>query len=159
MKGYGVTVTGRRVAYPLVAIPRPGHLGYYPGMSGVTEELVAGLASAWNAHDSDAYAALFHEDGTFVNVNGSYEKSREEIRKLHETIHASFYKDSVMRGEVLDARELVPGVIVTHVSHELEGDARFPDQTVRTLATYVIEQRAGIWKFIAAHNTRVVPPR
>ena len=159
MKGCGVIVTGRRVPYPLAAIPCPGRLGYYPGMSGVTEELVAGLASAWNAHDSDAYAALFHEDGTFVNVNGSYEKSREEIRKLHAAIHASFYKDSVMRGEVLDARELVPGVIVAHVSHELEGDARFPGQTVRTLATYVIEQRAGLWKFTAAHNTRIVPPR
>jgi Protein of unknown function (DUF3237) len=48
-----------------------------------------------------------------------------------------------MCGEVLDARELVPGVIVAHVSHKLEGDARFPGQTVRTLATYVIEQRAG----------------
>ena len=128
-------------------------------MPGVAEELVAGLASAWNAHDSDAYAALFHEDGTFVNVNGSYEKGREEIRQLHAAIHASFYKDSVMRAEVLDARELVAGVIVAHVSHELEGDARFPGQTVRTLATYVIEQRCGIWKFTAAHNTRVVAPR
>ena len=128
-------------------------------MPGVAEELAAGLASAWNAHDSDAYAALFHEDGTFVNVVGTYSMGREEIRQLHAAIHASFYKDSVMRAEVLDARELVAGVIVAHVSHELEGDARFPGQTVRTLATYVIEQRTGIWKFTAAHNTRVVAPR
>ena len=117
------------------------------------------MASAWNAHDSDAYAALFHQDGTFVNVNGSYEKSREEIRQLHAAIHASFYKDSVLRAQVLDARELAPGVIVAHVSNELEGDARSPGQTVRTLATYVIEQRAGLWKFTAAHNTRIALPR
>jgi uncharacterized protein (TIGR02246 family) len=49
-------------------------------MPGVAEELMAGYASAWNAHDIDALAALFHENGTFVNVNGSYEKGREEIR-------------------------------------------------------------------------------
>jgi uncharacterized protein (TIGR02246 family) len=133
--------------------------GYYPGMPGVAEELMAGYTSAWNAHDINALAALFHENGTFVNVNGSYEKGREEIRQLHAAIHASFYKDSVLRAEVLDARELVPGVIVAHVSNELDGDARAPGQTIRTLATYVIEQRGGLWKFTAGHNTRIVPPR
>ena len=120
---------------------------------------MADFASAWNTHDIDALAILFHEDGTFVNVVGSYEKGREEIRQLHAAIHASFYKDSVLRAEVLDARELVPGVIVAHVTNELEGDARAPGQTARTLATYVIEQRAGLWNFTAAHNTRIVPRR
>jgi uncharacterized protein (TIGR02246 family) len=50
----------------------------YPGMSEIANELMAGYASAWNAHDVDALAALFHEDGTFVNVIGSYEKGRED---------------------------------------------------------------------------------
>jgi uncharacterized protein (TIGR02246 family) len=128
-------------------------------MPGIADELAADYANAWNAHDADALTLLFHEDGTFVNVIGSYEKGREEIRHLHAAIHASFYKDSVLRSVVLDARELVPGVVVAHISNELEGDARAPGQTVRTLATYVIEQRAGSWKVTAAHNTRVVPPR
>ena len=70
-----------------------------------------------------------------------------------------FRKDSAIRSEVLDARELVPGVIVAHVASELEGDARAPGQTTRHLATYVIEQRAGSWKFTAAHNTRIVSAR
>jgi uncharacterized protein (TIGR02246 family) len=125
----------------------------------IADELIADYASAWNTHDIDALAVLFHEDGTFVNVVGSYEKGREEIRQLHAAIHASFYKDSALRAEVLDARELAPGVIVAHVSNELEGDARAPGQTARTLATYVIEQRAGTWKFTAAHNTRIAPLR
>ena len=77
---------------------------------------MADFANAWNTHDMDALAILFHEDGTFVNVVGSYEKGREEIRQSHAAIHASFYKDSVLRAEVLDARELVPGVIVAHVT-------------------------------------------
>jgi hypothetical protein len=59
-------------------------------------------------------------------------KGREDIRQSNAAIHGSFYKDSVLRAEVLGARELVPGVI---------------------------EQRAGLWKFTAAHNTRIVPPR
>ena len=68
-------------------------------------------------------------------------------------------QELAVRSEVLDARELVPGVIVAHVASELEGDARAPGQTTRHLATYVIEQRAGSWKFTAAHNTRIVPAR
>jgi uncharacterized protein (TIGR02246 family) len=128
-------------------------------MPGIADQLVADYADAWNAHDADALTVLFHDDGTFVNVNGTYSKGRDEIRQLHAFIHASFYKDSVLRSEVLDARELVPGVIVAHISNELEGDARAPGETVRTLATYVIEQRAGSWKATAAHNTRIVPPR
>lgn len=92
----------------------------------IADELVADFASAWNAHDVDALALLFHEDGTFVNVVGTYEKGREAIRHSHAAIHASFYKDSALRSEVLDARELVHGVIVAHVSNELDGDARAP---------------------------------
>jgi uncharacterized protein (TIGR02246 family) len=127
-------------------------------MPEIADQLIAAYTNAWNVHDVDALTLLFHEDGTFVNVVGTYEKDQEEIRHLHAAIHASFYKDSVIRSVVLDARELVPGVIVAHVSHELEGDARTPGQTARTLATWVIEQRAGSWKFTAAHNTRIVPP-
>jgi uncharacterized protein (TIGR02246 family) len=123
----------------------------------IANDLMAEFANGWNTHDMDALAILFHEDGTFVNAVGSYEKGREEIRRSHAAIHASFYKDSILRAEVLDARELLPGVIVAHVSNELEGDARAPGQTARTLATYVIEQRAGLWKFTAAHNTRMMP--
>ena len=128
-------------------------------MPGIADQLIADYDNAWNVHDVDALALLFHEDGTFVNVVGTYTKGREEIRHLYATIHASFYKDSAIRSEVLDAQEPVPGVIVAHVASELEGDARAVGQTTRHLLTYVIAQRAGSWKFTAAHNTRIVPTR
>ncbi len=60
--------------------------------------------------------------------------------------------------EVVDARELAPGVIAAHMRTELDGDDRVPGQTRRSLMTLVIEQRAGVWRFAAAHNTDVVPP-
>ena len=62
------------------AIPRPGLQGLLSGMPEIADELIAGFASAWNAHDMNALAMLFHADGTFVNVAGSYEKGREEIK-------------------------------------------------------------------------------
>jgi uncharacterized protein (TIGR02246 family) len=51
-------------------------------MREIANELIADYASAWNTHDAGALTVLFHEDGTFVNVVGSYEKGREEIRKF-----------------------------------------------------------------------------
>jgi uncharacterized protein (TIGR02246 family) len=49
-------------------------------MPEIADELIPGFAGAWNAHDMNALAMLFHEDGTFVNVAGSHEKGREEIK-------------------------------------------------------------------------------
>ena len=51
-------------------------------MPEIADELIAGFATVWNAHDTNALAGecVFHEDGTFVNGTGSYEKGREEIK-------------------------------------------------------------------------------
>jgi uncharacterized protein (TIGR02246 family) len=106
----------------------------------------------------DALARLFHEDAAFVNVRGTYLRGREEIRQQHAAVHAGPYKDSILRAEIVAAREPVPGLIVAHARTELDGDDRAPGQTRRSLVTFVIERRAGRWRFSAAHNTNVLPP-
>jgi uncharacterized protein (TIGR02246 family) len=126
--------------------------------SDIAGELAAGFASAWNQHDMDALARLFHEDAAFVNVLGTYLRGREEIRRQHATVHAGPYQDSILRAEIVAAREPVPGVIVAHARTELDGDNRAPGQTRRSFVTFVIERRAGLWRFAAAHNTNVLPP-
>jgi uncharacterized protein (TIGR02246 family) len=123
----------------------------------VAAELAASFSSAWNRHDMDALAGLFHEDAGFVNVRGSYMQGAEEIRRQHAAIHAGPYKHSVLRAEVVDARELASGAIVAHVGTELEGDERAPGQTRHALATFVIQRRGRLWRFAAAHNTEVQP--
>jgi uncharacterized protein (TIGR02246 family) len=126
--------------------------------SDVAGELAAGFARAWNGHDMDEFARLFHEDAAFVSVRGTYLRGQEEIRRHHAAVHAGPFKQSALRAEVVDARELAPGVIVAHMRTELNGDDRVPGQMRRSLMTLVIEQRAGVWRFAAAHNTDVVPP-
>ncbi len=124
----------------------------------VAGDLAASFARAWNQHDMDALADLFHDDAAFVNVRGAYLTSREEIRAQHAAIHSGPYRDSVLRVEVMDTRELAPGVIVAHVRTELDGDERVLGQTRHSLVTFVIEQRAGLWRYSTAHNTFVLPP-
>ena len=124
----------------------------------IAAELAASFARAWNQHDMDALAELFHDDAAFVNVRGAYLAGRAEIRAQHAAVHAGPYKDSVVRVEVIDTRPLAPGVIVAHVRTELDGDDRVRGQTQRSVVTFVIERRAGLWRFVAAHNTFVISP-
>lgn len=119
----------------------------------IAGELATGFADAWNQHDMDALARVFHEDAGFVTVRGTYVRGREEIRRQQAAEHAGPYADSILRAEVVDARGPAPGVIVGHVQSELS----VTGQTRRAFVTLVIEQRAELWRISAAHNTIVVP--
>jgi uncharacterized protein (TIGR02246 family) len=116
------------------------------------------LSEAWNVHDMQAFADLFHDDAAFVNVNGTYAHGRHEIRKHHEAVHAGFFRNSMISTRVEDSRSPAAGVIVAHTGSEVRGDERAPGQVRRTVMTLVIEQRNGEWKISAAHNTNVVTP-
>jgi hypothetical protein len=43
-------------------------------------------------------------------------------------------------------------------SRKLDGDGRAPGQTRRSFVIFVIERRAGLWRFAAVRNTNVLPP-
>ena len=64
--------------------PQPPHS---PGR--VADELLAGMAAAWNVHDLAAFAGLSHQDAAFVNVNGSRARGRAEIERLHATVQSA----------------------------------------------------------------------
>ena len=126
--------------------------------SEVAGEIASGFDGAWNEHDMSALGQAFHHDATFVNVIGTCMRGREDIERGHGVAHAGPYRNSALRTEVLDARQIVPDLIVAHLRTELRGDERAPGQVQPTLLTLAIERRAGAWKIIAAHNTRIVTP-
>jgi uncharacterized protein (TIGR02246 family) len=102
------------------------------------------------------FAGLFHDDAAFVNVAGRYLRGREEIGRVHALAHAGPFRDSALSAKLLDACGLGPGVVLAHVSTELQGDGRAPGQARSTLMTLVIERRGTQWKIIAAQNTNIV---
>jgi uncharacterized protein (TIGR02246 family) len=122
--------------------------------SDIAGALVADFADAWNRHDMDALADVFHEDARFVDVRGTYIRGREEIQRRHAAEYAALNAGSVLNGEVADARQLAPGVIVGHVKTGLDTAG----QTRRAFLTMVVEQRGGRWRISEAHNTIVMPP-
>jgi hypothetical protein len=65
-------------------------------MPGIADQLIADYANAWNVHDADALAFLFHEDGTFVNVVGDLrDRAAGRVLEVH---RGAQYPDRV--GEV-----------------------------------------------------------
>lgn len=124
----------------------------------VAAEIGDGFAMAWNQHDMEALGRLFYDDADFVNVVGVHMHGREAIEGGHGAAHAGPYRNSTLRVTVDDAREIVPSAIVAHFHTQLEGDARAPGETRRTLMTVVLEQRAAAWKIVAAHNTGIATP-
>ena len=120
----------------------------------IAAELVAAFADAWNRNDMEALARVFHEDAGFVDVRGTYVQGSEEIGRRHAAERTGALKDSVLRGEVVDARQPAPGVIVGHMKTELD----VAGQTRAAFLTFVLERRAGQWRFSEAQNTIVAPP-
>lgn len=120
----------------------------------IAGELLASFTGAWNRGDMEALARAFHEDAGFVDVRGNYVRGREEIGRRHEAEHAGALKESVLRGEVVDARQPVSGVIVGHVRTEMD----VADQTRAAFLTFVLEYRDGKWRFSEAHNSILPSP-
>jgi uncharacterized protein (TIGR02246 family) len=46
----------------------------------IAGELAASFAHAWNQHDMDDLAELFHDDAAFVNVRGAYLTGRDDLQ-------------------------------------------------------------------------------
>ena len=137
---------------------RSGHDGSCAGADDRAAVLavVAGFEDAWNRHDMDAFAALFHEDAAWVNWRGGYSRGRDEIKRLHVAIHQTFYKNTHMQTiAVEDVTFLTPVIAVTHDRANMTGDERSPGQLLRYRKTMVLTKRNGEWRISAGHNTRL----
>ena len=78
-------------------------------------------AAAWNAHDIDAYAALFTEDAHVINVLGWHWKSRAELKARLGPGFASVFAHSRMTIGDVDVAFFAPGVAVAHVRWTMTG--------------------------------------
>jgi uncharacterized protein (TIGR02246 family) len=121
----------------------------------ITEKVASGFVESWNHHDMVSLAELFHSDASFVNVIGLLMNGREEIEHHHAVAHAGHFRTSTLRMQVVDARAIVPGILVAHLRSSLRGDARDPSGERQTLFTFVLELRANQWRIVAAQNTNV----
>ena len=125
------------------------------------EDAPAAFASAWNAHDMTAFAALFHPDATFVNRFGHYVRGVDAIVHLHEPILATIYRDSTLENELIDITPLAADATVIHFWSRLRIGPAHPAgaHNVDTLILAVLTRRDGGWRIQALENVTLTNPR
>jgi len=116
---------------------------------------------AWNAHDMQAFAALFHPVATFVNRFAHYVRGVDAIVAMHAPIHATIYSDSTLENELVDAVALGEDEAVVHFWSRLRTGRAHPagPHAVDTLILAVLSRRDGRWKIAALQNVTLTNPR
>jgi uncharacterized protein (TIGR02246 family) len=150
MKSWGAII----LAAAGLSAPAPARA---PADATAIRALQQAQADAWNAHDIDAYAALFTVDADVINVLGWHWKDRAELKAKLGRGFASVFAHSAMSIGETDVTILTPEIAVAHVRWTLSG-ARSPtgsaaDTPKQGIQTQVLVKRDGVWRIAEFQNT------
>jgi uncharacterized protein (TIGR02246 family) len=108
-----------------------------------------------------AFAALFHNDASFVNRFAHYVRGVDEIVALHQPIHDTIYRDSALENELIDATTISDDVVIVHFWSRLRVGPAHPQgaHDIDTLILAVVTRREGIWRIQALENVTLTNPR
>lgn len=125
------------------------------------EDIPLAFQAAWNNHDMKAFAALFHQDATFVNRFGHYVKGIDEIIALHQPIHDTIYSDSTLENELIDVTSLTNDICISHFWSRLTAGLAHPQgpHQIDTLLLTVLVKENNSWCIQALENVTLTNPR
>ena len=119
---------------------------------------VAGVESAWNAHDMEAYGKLLRADVEWVNVVGAHWKGRDDVLAAHEAFHKTIFKNHRIRTDDVQIRPLCAGyaiaVVTTTNDAFIAPDGRTIDKR-QDRQTYVLAKEPDGWKVVHCQNVWV----
>lgn len=125
------------------------------------EDIPLAFQAAWNNHDMKAFAALFHQDATFVNRFGHYVKGIDEIIALYQPIHDTIYSDSTLENELIDVTSLTNDICISHFWSRLTAGLAHPQgpHQIDTLLLTVLVKENNSWCIQALENVTLTNPR
>jgi uncharacterized protein (TIGR02246 family) len=135
-------------------------------------DIVARAEAAWNASDSNAFAAEMTDDVAFINVLGERHTGRETVARGHRHIFDTIYKGSRVHYTVEDIRFVRPDVALAFLHAKLI--SRLPPGAVASATRQaqidgdmhesearptmmLAKDGGGHWRIVAFHNTSVAP--
>jgi uncharacterized protein (TIGR02246 family) len=124
-------------------------------------DVTARYETAWNTHDMELFATLFHQDATFVNRFGTYWKGADAVVAGHGAIHETVYQDSTLKIDPPDVKMLSNDIAIVHFWTRLTAGAAHPagPRQADTLVMAVLTRREGNWRIQAAENVTLTDPR
>jgi uncharacterized protein (TIGR02246 family) len=123
------------------------------------DQLLGGLAEAWNAGDARAYGALFCPDATFTNSDGTVDFGRDELVRHAEEAFQGVLAGTKLSLAVRKLRLVRPDVAVVDLDLRISGVPVPPPGTsygsegeVRTSLMLVLVEEDDRWWITAHHN-------
>jgi uncharacterized protein (TIGR02246 family) len=112
----------------------------------------ARMVASWAAHDADAFADLFTEDGTLI-LPGVYKKGRDEIRAFMAAGYAGPYQGTRVTGTPLDIKPLAAGAVALLTTGGViaAGATELSDEAA-IRASWILVKRDGRWRLAVYQN-------
>ena len=111
------------------------------------------IIAAWAAHDADAFADVFTENGTMI-LPGLFRKGKDEIRAFMAGAFAGPYNGTRVTGQPISIEffSAEAGVLITQggVMHGSETEVS-DERAIR--ASWVVVKEDGQWKLAAYQNS------
>jgi uncharacterized protein (TIGR02246 family) len=112
----------------------------------------ARMVAAWAAHDADAFADLFTEDGTLI-LPGVYKKGRDEIREFMSAGYAGPYQGTRVTGTPIDMKPLAPGAVaLLTTGGVIAAGATELSDAAAIRASWILVKRASRWELAVYQN-------
>ena len=112
----------------------------------------ARMVASWAAHDAEAFADLFTEDGTLI-LPGVYKKGRDEIRAFMAAGYAGPYQGTRVTGTPLDIKPLAPGAVaLLTVGGVIAAGATELSDKAAIRASWILVKRDGRWQLALYQN-------
>ena len=130
----------------------PGNAEAADAMRAAVAAVPARMIAAWAAHDAEAFADLFVEDGTLI-LPGLYRKGRAEIRDFMAESFTTTYRGTRVMGEPIDVKVLGPGAValITEGGVIAAGE-RECTAAAAIRASWILVNRDGHWRLAVYHN-------
>jgi uncharacterized protein (TIGR02246 family) len=146
-------------AKPAAAKSAPPAKSAAPAGGGLTAADYAAIAAvparmiaAWAAHDSDAFADLFTEDGTLI-LPGVYKKGKDAIRAYMAAEYAGAYQGTTVTGAPVEIKPLRAGAValISQGGVIPAGQTRLPDEAA-IRASWILVKRGRKWLLAVYQN-------
>lgn len=137
-------------------MPKSGIETAAPAISGAEQAAIAAVPSrmvaAWAAHDADAFADLFTQDGTLI-LPGVYKKGHEEIREFMAAGYAGPYQGTRVIGSPIDVKPLADGAVaLLTIGGVLESGATELSDQAAIRASWILVKRDDRWQLAVYQN-------
>lgn len=124
-------------------------------------QVMDAMSAGWNAHDMDAFGAVFRDGATFINIFGHVLHTPSMIIEHHKKLHERNFRETQIIPTQTDIRILTSDVAVVMMNWRLEGarDPRTDEPVAPTVGfiTATLTKKADGWKIEALQNTQTVP--